>query len=196
MTTGPDRSVRRKGSGLFSRGVSDQAGLTNGAAGDRVSPAAAFDCRPTPRKGWLPSLLGYAWASPATLVGLFLAAIACTLGATARVRKGVIEVAGGRLASLAGAAPSALPILAITFGHVVLGSSHRILAAERAHEHVHVRQYQRWGVLFFPLYLGSSAWQFVRGRHPYWHNAFERQAFQVGSQVTRSQPGADCGGGL
>jgi len=130
-------------------------------------------------------LFRYLWAAPATLVGLLLAGIACALGATVRIRHGVIEVAGGRLASLAGSAPLSFRLLAITFGHVVVGSSHSVLAAEQAHEHVHVRQYERWGVLFFPLYLGSSALQLIQGRHPYWHNAFERQAIQVGSAVAR-----------
>lgn len=27
---------------------------------------------------------------------------------------------------------------------------------------VHVRQYERWGVLFFPLYLGSSLLELAR----------------------------------
>lgn len=128
----------------------------------------------------------YIWAAPATIVGLGLAAFACLLGATVRVREGVIEVAGGRLAAYARSVPQATQFLAITFGHVVLGLSHAVLAQERAHEHVHVRQYERWGVLFFPLYLGSSAWQLVMGRHPYWHNWFERCAFRHGaSERTR-----------
>jgi len=132
-------------------------------------------------RGW--HLLRYVWASPATLVGLVLAGIACALGATTRIRYGVIEVAGGRLASLAGSAPPSVRILAITFGHVVVGVSHGVLSAVRAHEGVHVRQYERWGVLFFPLYIGSSALQVVRGRHPYWHNSFERQALQASPAV-------------
>lgn len=101
--------------------------------------------------------LRYVWA---------VAIIACALGATARVTDGVIEVAGGRMASLASSAPSSLRILAITFGHVVLGLNHDVLVEHRVHEHAHVRQYERWGVLFFPLYLGSSGVQLIRGRHP------------------------------
>jgi hypothetical protein len=124
-------------------------------------------------------LLRRLWAAPATAIGLALAGIACLLGATARVEQGVLEVAGGRLASSLRFLPKAMRILAITFGHVVLGVSHSVLAQERIHEHAHVRQYERWGVLFFPLYLGSSGAQLVRGRHPYHDNAFERQACQA-----------------
>jgi hypothetical protein len=60
---------------------------------------------------------------------------------------------------------------------VVLGSSPQMLAALRSHEQVHVRQYERWGVLFVPAYLASSAWQLLRGRHVYRDNWFEREAF-------------------
>ena len=126
---------------------------------------------------WRPRvLLRRLWAAPATAIGLALSGIACLLGATARVEQGVLEVAGGRLASSLRFLPKSMRIIAITFGHVVLGVSQSELAEARDHEHAHVRQYERWGVLFFPLYLGSSGAQLVRGRHPYHDNAFERQA--------------------
>src|SRR6266545_403344 len=118
-------------------------------------------------------LLRCLWAAPATAIGLALAGIACLLGATARIEQGVIEVAGGRLASSLGFLPCSMRILAITFGHVVVGVSHDVLAEARSHEHAHVRQYERWGVLFFPLYLGSSGLQLLWGRDPYQDNAFE-----------------------
>lgn len=121
------------------------------------------------------SIARYVWAAPATLVGLAFAVLACACGARARVRAGVLEVAGGRLAALA----RFQRFVAITFGHVVLGVSHAVLERERMHEHAHVRQYERWGLLFFPLYLASSAAQLALGRDPYRHNAFEQQAFNV-----------------
>ena len=88
-------------------------------------------------------LLRYAWAAPATLVGLVLAAVAFWLGATSRVVDGVIEVAGGRMATLVPSAPARMRFAAITFGHVVLGVSHEVLDEFRAHEHTPVRQYER-----------------------------------------------------
>ena len=123
--------------------------------------------------------LRYIWAAPATLVGIALAFPACACGARARVRKGVIEVGGGRLASVLSSLPTSMRLLAITFGHVVLGVSHDVLEEERVHEHVHVRQYEQWGVLFFPLYLGSSLFQWAQGRNPYLDNVFEKQAVRV-----------------
>jgi hypothetical protein len=117
-------------------------------------------------------LLSTLWAAPATLVGLLLALAACALGASARVVDGVTEVAGGRLAEWLW--PRGF--VAITFGQVVLGLSHADLDRHRIHEHAHVRQYERWGLLFFPLYLGASALAWWQGHPPYWHNHFERQA--------------------
>ncbi len=66
---------------------------------------------------------------------------------------------------------------AITLGHVVIARDAQQMAELRAHERVHVRQYARWGILFFPLYLGSSCWQLVRGRRFYRDNCFEREAY-------------------
>jgi hypothetical protein len=117
----------------------------------------------------------YLWAAPATLIGIALAGAACACGATVRVREGVVEVAGGRLARLPGAVRS-LHVIAITFGHVVLGVSHAVLERERAHEHAHVRQYERWGPLLLPLYAASSGLAILTGGKAYRDNAFERQA--------------------
>ncbi|HVK57105.1 MAG TPA: signal peptide prediction [Burkholderiales bacterium] len=126
----------------------------------------------------LHSLLQYVWAFPATALGIALALFARTTGATCNVVEGVLEVAGGRIDKAISLLPRPLQFNAITLGHVVLGVDHVVLAACRAHEQVHVRQYERWGVLFFPLYFGSSLLQLLRGRNPYWDNHFEREARQ------------------
>ena len=60
---------------------------------------------------------------------------------------------------------------------VVLALDHDTLAALRAHERIHVQQYERWGPLFVPAYLGSSLLQWLRGQDPYLSNWFEREAF-------------------
>ena len=51
-----------------------------------------------------------------------------------------------------------------------------VLDRVRRHEHAHVRQYERWGLLFFPAYAGASLVAWLCARHPYWHNHFECQA--------------------
>jgi hypothetical protein len=122
------------------------------------------------------ALTRYLWAAPATAVGLVLALIAWLLGARAQVVDGVMEVAGGHVNAILARLPGPLRFGAITFGHVIVGVDHAQLDRSRAHEQVHVRQYERWGILFFPLYLGSSLRQLLRGQQPYWDNRFEREA--------------------
>jgi hypothetical protein len=68
---------------------------------------------------------------------------------------------------------------ALTIGHVIIGKNRESLTRCRNHERVHVRQYERWGPLFPPLYLLSSAAALVRGMDPYRDNRFEQEAFRV-----------------
>lgn len=97
-----------------------------------------------------------------------------------RVVEGVIEVHGPLVKwMLTHGTPLPGGASAMTFGHVVLGVSEAALERTRAHERVHVRQYERWGPLFLPAYLAASVWAFVRGRHVYLDNPFEREAFRV-----------------
>lgn len=122
----------------------------------------------------------YLWASPATLVGLACACAALASGARARRVQGALEVCGGRVRAFVMRLPEGCRFGAITLGHVIIGLDSGVLERSRAHERVHVRQYERWGVLFFPLYAGSSLWQWARGRDPYRDNRFEREAFERG----------------
>ena len=122
-------------------------------------------------------IVRYVWALPATFAGLLLSLPAFALGAKGRIVEGAVEVAGGRIDRCLLMLPRYCRFGAITFGHVIIGVDHETLARHRVHEHVHVRQYERWGVLFFPLYLSSSLLQIARGRDPYLNNSFEREAF-------------------
>jgi hypothetical protein len=129
-------------------------------------------------------VLRYLWAGPTTAIGLGLGLLALA-GGRVRAVDGVLEVEGPLLGSLLRRAPGS-GILAITLGHVVLGVDAAALEATRAHERVHVRQYERWGPLFVPAYLAAGAWALVRGRHPYHDNRFEREA-REDSKVLRCQ---------
>jgi len=120
-------------------------------------------------------LIGYAWASPATAIGLIFVTAAVCSGAKMRRVDGVLEIVGGRLLCVVHRIPR-FGFVAIAFGHIVMGVDDVCLAEARAHERVHVRQYERWGILFFPLYAASSLAQIARGRDPYRDNAFEREA--------------------
>ena len=124
-------------------------------------------------------LLRYLWAAPYTALGLLLGLAAVLLGGTARRHHGVIEIFGGRLGQLLARVPEPLRFSAMTLGHVILAVDRSALGQLRLHEHVHVRQYERWGPLFLPAYLLSSLLQLLRGRNPYRENHFERQAYAV-----------------
>lgn len=124
----------------------------------------------------LAAFIRYLWVSPASVVGLAGAAAAFACGARARCIDGVLEVGGGRLRTLLRRVPVIGRFEAITLGHIVIGLDEAALERSRAHERVHVAQYERWGVLFFAAYLGSSLIAFVQGRDPYHDNRFEREA--------------------
>jgi len=68
--------------------------------------------------------------------------------------------------------------LAITLGHTILGQPDAALDISRDHEMVHVRQFERWGPLMGPAYLGCSLVLWLTGRRAYYDNPFERQAYQ------------------
>jgi len=125
---------------------------------------------------WL-KLLVRAWAVPYSLLGLLFGLAVVAFGGRAQLRAGALEFGGGRLGRLAARLPAPLRFCAITFGHVILGTDAATLAAVRAHEQVHVRQYERWGIFFLPAYLLCSLFELLRGRRPYLDNAFEREAY-------------------
>jgi hypothetical protein len=121
-------------------------------------------------------LLVRLWAAPYTLAGAVLGLAVLGLGGRAQVRHGALEFGGGWLGRMVARLPEPSSFCAVTLGHVILGVDPLTLSAVRAHEQVHVRQYERWGPLFVPAYLLSSALQFARGRRPYLDNHFEREA--------------------
>jgi hypothetical protein len=117
------------------------------------------------------------WVAPCSIVGLIVAVpVVCAGGSVRRIGH-TLEFA---LVPTRREVPPALQRLrfaAITLGHVIVGQSHEVLADLRAHERVHVAQYEALGVLFFVAYAGSSLIAWCRGGCPYRDNVFERQAF-------------------
>ena len=117
-------------------------------------------------------LVAYGWAAPNTCLGLVIGGL---LGGRFRVVSGVVEIQGPRLAWVLDRLW--VPAAALTLGHCVLGQSLEALARTRPHERIHVRQYERWGPLFLPAYLGASIWLYATGRDGYRNNPFETEAF-------------------
>ena len=124
------------------------------------------------------------WAAPWSLPGLLFGALMLACGASVRRVQGTLEFSGGALVELP------WPMDAITFGHIILGRSAARLDALRSHEHVHVRQYECWGLFFVPAYLANSAWHRLIGGDPYLDNAFERQARAESAPVHGRRPTA------
>lgn len=118
----------------------------------------------------------YFWAFPNTLLGLGFLLPTLLSGGGVRVERGVIEIHGGftrfflSRCLLVGAA-------ALCLGHVILGRDRDCLDRSRDHEHVHVRQYERWGPFFLPAYVISSFRAWSRGGHFYLDNRFEQEAY-------------------
>jgi hypothetical protein len=128
------------------------------------------------RRPLLVQLLLHTWASPGTLIGVTVGVLGvCTGGGARRVRH-TLEFHGGFVTWVLRNTP--VEAMAMTLGHVIIGRSPAALDVTREHEWVHVRQYERWGPLFIPAYLGWSLGLWLARRDAYLENPFEREAFE------------------
>lgn len=131
-----------------------------------------------------------AWAAPCSLVGLVLGA-AVLLGRGSATRSaGVLEFTWRESLARCGPRAARLPYRAIAFGHVIVAITREELEVIGPHERVHVAQYERWGIFFFPAYAASSLWQLLRGRDAYWDNRFEVEARSLAAESTGAT--VDC----
>lgn len=124
----------------------------------------------------LPQVGRLLWASPWTLLGLALGLLGLLTGGRVAWRGPAVEFYGGVLARLLDRMPSRPT--AMTLGHTILGISAAGLDAARSHEMIHVRQYERWGPAFVPMYLCYSARLWLAGKDAYRENPFEKEAFR------------------
>ena len=113
------------------------------------------------------------WASPNSLIGLCVGLAGILSGGKLRLSHGCLEFYGG----LVERGLRRLGVAGMTLGHTILGQTSEGLNFVRDHEHVHVRQYERWGPLFLPAYLGWSAWLWLKGKDCYRLNPFEIEAY-------------------
>lgn len=116
----------------------------------------------------------YVWASPNTVLAI---AVGLVLAARFRFYDGVVEIYGPRVSWVLKRLP--ISALAMTMGHAIFARDEAALDLTRRHEHVHVRQYERWGPAFIAVYLGISAWLYLRGKDGYRENPFEIEAYAV-----------------
>lgn len=125
----------------------------------------------------LRTVWGYVWASPASVIGVCIGGVGLLTGGGCQIRRGALEFYGGAVAWLLNRLW--IRARAMTLGHTILGQSTDDLEVTRDHEHVHVRQYTRWGPFFIPAYLLCSIGLWLRGRNPYLDNPFEVEAFDL-----------------
>lgn len=118
------------------------------------------------------------WAAPCSMLGLLLGFSAVLSGGRMRWADGALEccLRGGALANWL---QRHQPFIAITLGHVIFAIHLEDLQRWHAHERVHVKQYERWGVLMLLVYPAASLWAWLRGQDPYGANYFEREAYQA-----------------
>jgi hypothetical protein len=119
------------------------------------------------------------WASPYSAIGLAIGAIGLATGGGVRVRDGVVEFHGGFTRWVVRRLPTGELTLAMTLGHTVIGQTEAALDIAHAHELIHVRQFEAWGPLMGPAYLGASALVWLSGGHAYFDNPFEKEAFDL-----------------
>jgi len=129
----------------------------------------------------LASLLGMVWALPCSIVGAVLGVAVVLAGGGAKRSGLAIEVCLHKGSAPAGSRAARLPFAAITLGQVIVGVSCAELERLRLHEHVYVRQYLWFGLLFFVAYPLASLVAVLCGKGAHSGNPFEAQAVRFSS---------------
>jgi hypothetical protein len=119
---------------------------------------------------------GMVWASPISLVALLIALPVLLSRCTIFWNGRALELSGGAVSTVLRVLSFNRAIDAITLGHVILARDLACAARWRAHEMVHVRQFERWGALMPIAYAAASLIAWWRGGDAYWDNAFEVDA--------------------
>ncbi len=121
----------------------------------------------------------YLWVAPWTCVGLFTGLMCRAIGAKHTFHHGTIGIYGPGVAMLLRKAPIQGGARAFTLGHCILAVDKESWRETFSHEWIHVRQYQWFGPSLYRV-LYRIAWQWFRGRDPYFDNRFEKQAYRLG----------------
>ncbi len=120
--------------------------------------------------------LSILWPLPITLIGLILAAVIRATGGRMEKHGIAFEAFGGAASRLLWLMNPWTNIQAITLGHIIIARNSAIAEQLRSHEHVHVRQYERWGFIFPLAYVAASVVAVFKGGDAYRDNMFEIEA--------------------
>ncbi|MGI5837693.1 MAG: hypothetical protein ACOX87_14540 [Chloroflexota bacterium] len=115
-------------------------------------------------------LARYLWASPNTLLGIAAAIASFSIP---RRAGSILTCHSNR--GFAHWFLTRRGYCAVTLGHVVLMTS-QAKPDVLGHEMVHVRQEERWGPFYLPVYCLSMLITRLHGKDPYWDNPFEIEA--------------------
>jgi hypothetical protein len=121
-------------------------------------------------------LLLLIWVLPNSLIGLTIGLLGLITNGKVQLRRGCLEFHGGWVTKILNRLPPG-GVLAMTLGHTIIGQNADGLAIARDHEHIHVRQYERWGPFFIPAYLICSAVLWFQKKDSYRDNPFEIEAY-------------------
>ncbi len=132
---------------------------------------------------WLSIAWRYVWPSPYTIFGLLIYLIPIRGSRSLLVHRGTIGVMGPAIDRILVRAPILGGAAAMTFGHAILAKDRETFYSTWNHERIHVDQYERWGLLFVPMYLGVGLWLKLRDKDPYWDNPFEIEARRLGDGI-------------
>jgi len=120
------------------------------------------------------------------MVGLIAGILTLSSGGRVQYRRGALEFHGGFSRWFA----DTIGFSAMTLGHVIIGRDPWCLEFCRDHEQAHVRQVERWGAAFIPVYLLASLLAWCQGGHYYRDNWFERDARRPLSVTAVTGPAA------
>lgn len=123
-------------------------------------------------------ILYYIWTFPNSMIGLCVGVLGLVSGGKCQQSGGCLEFYGGFVTWLLKRI-NKNGVLAMTLGHTIMGQNAGALHIVRDHEHVHVRQYERWGPLFIPAYLICSAILWFQKKDCYRDNPFEVEAYGI-----------------
>jgi len=92
--------------------------------------------------------IAFIWVLPITLLGFGVAMIIRLSGGQIIKHGSAWEATDGKASQMLWLFNPWINIDAITIGHIIIARDEEVAKRLRAHEHAHVRQYERWGVLF------------------------------------------------
>ena len=130
---------------------------------------------PSKNRSQFVQALIYLWVFPNSFLGLFVGLLGLATGGKWQWRRGCVEFYGGFVTWLL----VRLRVMAMTLGHTIIGQEEKELEIVRDHEQVHVRQYERWGPFFIPLYSWYSVCLWFQKRDCYRENPFEVEAYDL-----------------